>query len=211
MWATKTQFAYRLDPETKYGVSRNTTWESLYMGSGLLAQGKCWLSFAFIPTSCHFSGKGCNTGPLTLIFQWRAVNFRTTSQYSHQKWIKEVGQWCCFFPEVGYPPQPLTPPQLWDIALDCYLKQNLLYLSTFPLSFSHLLSNITASRFPLLTMEILYLPREPSKTLPKSFPMSYDPPSKIQWLFHEEPVCQKIYIPTRAIPLPFNPIIRHSL
>ena len=54
------------------------------MGSGFSAQGKGLLSFILIPISCHFSGKWCQTGALTPIFQWRAVNFRAAFQYSHQ-------------------------------------------------------------------------------------------------------------------------------
>ena len=34
-------------------------WESLYMESGFLAQGKCLLSLTLVPTWCHFSGDGC--------------------------------------------------------------------------------------------------------------------------------------------------------
>ena len=169
------------------------------MGSGLLALGKVLLSFTLIPTSCHLSGKGCQSGPLNLILQWRALNFRATSQYSRQLCVTFLGHLWCFFPEFGYPTEILTSPQHWDLALDCCLNQNLLYLSPVSLSFSQFLSTSTAKIFPLLILEILSLPGQPSMTLPNYFPLSYDPPSKIQWLFQKEPLCWKIYIPCQAI------------
>ena len=108
-----------------------------------------------------------------------------------------------FFPEVGYPPEPLTPPQHWYLALTiAWIKISFYSISLSPslLSLSsHFLSNSTTTTFPLLILEKLSQTKEFSKLLPKIFPLSYDPPSNVQSVFQQEPLCQNRDIPTRAI------------
>lgn len=90
--------------------------------------------------------------------------------------MKNLGQECCFFPVVGYPPEPQTPAQHWDIALECSLNQNLLSLSvthtdSLSLSTSHsfTLSNPALPRISGVILGEIYEPARQSKSLPKFF------------------------------------------
>ena len=63
----------------------------------------------------------------------------------------------------------------------------------------HFLLNSTATRFPLLILEKLSQPGEPSKSLPNIFSPSYHPPSKVQSVILKVPLFRNRYTPTRAI------------
>ena len=111
--------------------------------------------------------------------------------------MKYVGQDCCFYPEIGYPPEPLTPPQHWDLTQKCCLNHNILYLQLHYLS--HFVSNFTATRFPLLIQEQLSQPGESFKLLQNIVPLYYYSPSKIELVFQKETLWSNIDIPTRSI------------
>ena len=74
------------------------------MGRGFLAQGKCLLSFALIPTICHLRKTGCQTGALNPIFQWRPVSVRETFLESCQEGVKNLVQEDKFLSDLRYPP-----------------------------------------------------------------------------------------------------------
>ena len=124
MWVKNTYFPNRLDTEKKERWSKNTTWEEFYMGRGFLAQGKYTLSFTLIPTSCHFRGKGWQTGSNT------SPPVESSECKGHISRVmpirrEESRARKCFSTEVGYPPEPQRTAWQWDLALDCSLNPNL--------------------------------------------------------------------------------------
>lgn len=117
-----------------------------------------------------------------------------------------------FWTKVLFHPHSRISNLTTDTSLVLRTGSGLLLESKFSFSpplpcFSCFLSNSTATRFHLLIFEKISQPWEPSKTLPSIFPLSYYPHSKIQLVFHKEPLCQNRDIPTRAI-LP--PVIQLS-
>ena len=119
-----------------------------------------------------------------------------------------------FWTKVLFHPHSRISNLTTDTSLVLRTGSGLLLESKFSFSpplpcFSCFLSNSTATRFHLLIFEKISQPWEPSKTLPSIFPLSYYPHSKIQLVFHKEPLCQNRDIPTWAI-LP--PVIQlHAL
>ena len=66
--------------------------------------------------------------------------------------MKNLGHDWSFFPEFRYPPEAQTHALHWGLALDCFLNQNLLYLSLF--------HSLSLSHSPSFTLSQILLPQE---------------------------------------------------
>ena len=66
--------------------------------------------------------------------------------------MKNLREECCFFHEVRYPPEQLTPAQHWVLALDSGLNQKLLSIS-LSISISNSCSLSLSPSFPISPYE----------------------------------------------------------
>lgn len=116
-----------------------------------------------------------------------------------------------FFPEVGYLPEPLTPPQHWYLALTiAWIKISFYSISLSPslLSLSsHFLSNSTTTTFPLLILEKLSQQEDASKFLANISLVLKIPHPKYIRCSRKRPPVRKKDIPTQHI---LHPVIQLS-